>query len=102
MFSSGTTGKRKCMVQSAAGLLLNQLKELVLHSYSKPCDCNLYITTCSWMMWNWQAAAIGTGGSIVLFDGNPSYPDTSADGRYYRRSMLLFSDLVRVMYILLC
>jgi len=78
MFSSGTTGKPKCMVQSAAGLLVNQLKELVLHNDLKACDRMLYITTCSWMMWNWQAAALGTGCSIVLYDGNPSYPDTSA------------------------
>lgn len=78
MFSSGTTGKPKCMVQSAAGLLINQLKELVLQNDLKSSDRMLYITTCSWMMWNWQAAALGTGASIVLYDGNPSYPDTSA------------------------
>lgn len=78
MFSSGTTGKPKCMVQSAAGLLINQLKELVLQNDVKPSDRMLYITTCSWMMWNWQAAALGTGASVVLYDGNPSYPDTSA------------------------
>lgn len=78
MFSSGTTGKPKCMVQSVAGLLINQLKELVLQNDLKPSDSMLYITTCSWMMWNWQAAAIGTGASIVLYDGNPSYPDVSS------------------------
>lgn len=78
MFSSGTTGKPKCMVQSVMGLLLNQLKELVLHNDIKKTDRMLYITTCSWMMWNWQAASIGAGASIVLYDGNPSYPDTSA------------------------
>lgn len=78
MFSSGTTGKPKCMVQSAMGLLLNQLKELILHSDLKPSDSLLYITTCSWMMWNWQAAALGTGARLVLYDGNPSWPDVSA------------------------
>lgn len=78
MFSSGTTGKPKCMVQSSAGLLVNQLKELVLQNDVKSSDRMLYITTCSWMMWNWQAAALGTGASIVLYDGNPSYPDTAA------------------------
>ncbi len=76
MFSSGTTGKPKCMVQSAAGLLINQLKELILHSDLKVGDRLLYISTCSWMMWNWQAAALGAGATIVLYDGNPSYPDT--------------------------
>lgn len=78
MFSSGTTGKPKCMVQSSAGLLVNQLKELVLQNDVKSSDRMLYITTCSWMMWNWQAAALATGASIVLYDGNPSYPDTDA------------------------
>lgn len=78
MFSSGTTGKPKCMVQSAAGLLMNQLKELILHNDMKSGDRMLYITTCSWMMWNWQLAALGAGSSIVLYDGNPSFPDTGA------------------------
>ena len=78
MFSSGTTGKPKCMVQSAGGLLLNQLKELVLHNDLRTGDRMLYITTCSWMMWNWQLAALGTGASLVIFDGNPSFPDTGA------------------------
>ena len=78
MFSSGTTGKPKCMVQSVAGLLVNQLKELVLQHDLKPTDKMLYITTCSWMMWNWQAAAVGANVPIVLYDGNPSYPDPSA------------------------
>ena len=77
MFSSGTTGKPKCMVQSAMGLLLNQLKELGLHSDMAIHDSLLYITTCSWMMWNWQAAAIGLAVRLVLFDGNPSWPDHS-------------------------
>ena len=78
MFSSGTTGKPKCMVQSVGGLLINQLKELVLHHDMKPSDRMLYITTCSWMMWNWQAATLGAGSSIVLYDGNPSYHDLDA------------------------
>ena len=78
MFSSGTTGKPKCMVQSVGGLLINQMKELVLHHDMKPSDRMLYITTCSWMMWNWQAATLGAGSSIVLYDGNPSYPDLDA------------------------
>ncbi len=78
MFSSGTTGKPKCMVQSAAGLLINQLKEVGLHHDVAERDRMLYITTCSWMMWNWMASTLGTGASLVLFDGNPSFPDTSA------------------------
>lgn len=78
MFSSGTTGKPKCMVQSAAGLLINQLKEVGLHHDVTERDRMLYITTCSWMMWNWMLSALGTGSSLVLFDGNPSFPNTEA------------------------
>ncbi len=78
MFSSGTTGKPKCMVQSHAGILANQLKELTLHCNIQAGSKLLYITTCSWMMWNWQAAALGTGSELVLYDGNPSYPDDAA------------------------
>lgn len=78
MFSSGTTGKPKCMVQSHAGLLINQLKEIVLHHDVTAKDRMLYITTCSWMMWNWMLAALGAGCSLVLYDGNPSWPSTAA------------------------
>ena len=78
MFSSGTTGKPKCMVQSQAGLLINQLKEIILQHDVTEKDRMLYITTCSWMMWNWMLAALGAGCSLVLYDGNPSYPDSSA------------------------
>lgn len=75
MFSSGTTGKPKCLVQSAGGILLNQLKDLVLHTDLKRCDTMMYITTCSWMMWNWQLCSLAVGATIVLYDGNPSYPE---------------------------
>jgi len=75
MFSSGTTGKPKCMVQSVGGILINQLKELVLHADLKRGDTVTYMTAPSWMMWNWLVAALGVGSKIVLFDGNPGYPD---------------------------
>ena len=78
MFSSGTTGKPKCMVQGAGGILLNQLKELILHTDVKRADKIFYITTCSWMMWNWLLSSLGVGATIVLFDGNPNYPDAGA------------------------
>jgi len=74
MFSSGTTGKPKCMVQGAAGILLNHLKELVLHADLKPEDRITYITSPSWMMWNWLMSSLAVGATIVLFDGNPNHP----------------------------
>ena len=78
MFSSGTTGKPKCMVQGAGGVLLNHLKELLLHTDLKREDRILYITSCSWMMWNWLLSSLAVGATVVLYDGNPNYPDTSA------------------------
>ncbi len=78
MFSSGTTGKPKCMVQGAGGILINQLKELVIHTDLKREDVQFFITTCSWMMWNWMLSSLATGNTLVLYDGNPSYPDSGA------------------------
>ncbi len=78
MFSSGTTGKPKCMVQGAGGILINHLKELILHSDLKREDIIFYITTCSWMMWNWMVSALAVGSTLVLYDGNPGYPDSGA------------------------
>jgi acetoacetyl-CoA synthetase len=78
MFSSGTTGKPKCMVQGAGGVLLNHLKELLLHTDLRREDRIFYITSCSWMMWNWMVSSLAVGATIVLYDGNPNYPDTGA------------------------
>jgi acetoacetyl-CoA synthetase len=71
MFSSGTTGKPKCIVHSVGGTLLEHLKELVLHTDIRPGDRMLYHTTCGWMMWNWMVSALGAGASLVLYDGSP-------------------------------
>ena len=78
MFTSGTTGKPKCMVQGAAGVLVNQLKETMLHADLKKTDCITYITSPSWMMWNWLISCLAAGARIILHDGNPLYPDWSA------------------------
>ncbi len=75
MFSSGTTGKPKCMVQSGGGVLINHLKELILSSDCKRSDVINYITAPSWMMWNWLISALAVGATIFLYDGNPLYPD---------------------------
>jgi len=74
MFSSGTTGKPKCMVQGV-GVLINELKDLMLHADLKREDRITYITTASWMMWNWLVSSLAVGATIVLYDGNPNYPD---------------------------
>jgi len=78
MFSSGTTGKPKCMVQSAGGVLINHLKELLLHTDLKREDRMFYQTEPSWMMWNWMLSSLSVGATIILYDGNPNYPDWKA------------------------
>ncbi len=78
VFSSGTTGKPKCMVQGAGGVLINHLKELILHGDLKREDTIFYITTCSWIMWNWLLSSLAVGATIVLYDGNPNYPNAGA------------------------
>jgi Acyl-coenzyme A synthetases/AMP-(fatty) acid ligases len=65
-------------VQSGGGILINQLKELALHADVRRDDVLFYVTTASWMMWNWLISALGTGATVVLFDGNPAYPDLGA------------------------
>lgn len=75
LFSSGTTGKPKCMVHGAGGVLLNHQKELRLHTDLKREDIIMYITSCSWMMWNWLLSSLAVGATIVLYDGNPNHPD---------------------------
>ncbi len=75
MFSSGTTGKPKCIVHSAGGSLLQHLKEHRLHSDIKPGDKVFYFTTCSWMMWNWLVSALASEATLMLYDGSPFYPD---------------------------
>ncbi|MFH1153260.1 MAG: acetoacetate--CoA ligase [Pseudomonadota bacterium] len=78
MYSSGTTGLPKCMVQSAGGVLVHQMKELVLHTDLKPEDTIFYFTTCGWMMWNWLTCSLSTGATLILFDGNPFHPEADA------------------------
>lgn len=75
MFSSGTTGKPKCMVQSGGGVLINHLKELILSTDLKRNDVITYITAPSWMMWNWLISSLAVGATIFLYDGNPLYPE---------------------------
>ncbi len=74
LFSSGTTGKPKCIVHSAGGLLLQHKKEHVLHCDVKPGDRLFYYTTCGWMMWNWLVTGLASGATLVTYDGNPAYP----------------------------
>ncbi len=74
LYSSGTTGKPKCIVHRAGGVLLKHASEQQLHSDISAGDVVFYFTTCGWMMWNWLVSCLGTGATIVLYDGNPAHP----------------------------
>ncbi len=78
MYSSGTTGLPKCIVQSAGGILIHHLKELILHTDLKRNDKIFYFTTCGWMMWNWLVSSLAVGATLILYDGNPFYPSPDA------------------------
>jgi acetoacetyl-CoA synthetase len=74
LFSSGTTGVPKCIVHSAGGTLLKHICEQHLHSDIKPGDRVFYFTTLGWMMWNWLVTCLGSGATLLLYDGSPFYP----------------------------
>ncbi len=73
LYSSGTTGKPKCICHRSGGVLLQHIKEHQLHCDIKEGDNVFYFTTCGWMMWNWLVSVLASKASIVLFDGSPMY-----------------------------
>jgi len=73
LYSSGTTGKPKCICHGIGGTLLQHNKELQIHSDVKENDRIFYFTTCGWMMWNWLISGLASGATILLFDGFPMY-----------------------------
>ena len=75
LFSSGTTGKPKCIVHRAGGVLLKHLTEQVLHCDIRSGDRVFYFTTAGWMMWNWLASVLAADATVVLYDGSPTWPD---------------------------
>ena len=75
MFTSGTTGKPKCIVHRAGGTLLQHLKEHRLIVGLRPDERVFYFTTCGWMMWNWLVSALACEATLMLYDGSPFYPD---------------------------
>jgi acetoacetyl-CoA synthetase len=75
LYSSGTTGLPKAIVHGQGGILIEHLKKLHLHMDAKPADRLFWFTTTGWMMWNLLVGGLLTDAAIVLYDGNPAYPD---------------------------
>jgi acetoacetyl-CoA synthetase len=75
MYSSGTTGKPKCIVHGVGGTLIQHLKEHKLLCDVKPGDRIFYFTTCGWMMWNWLVSGLASEATLLLYDGSPFHPD---------------------------
>lgn len=91
LYSSGTTGKPKCITHKVGGTLLQHLKEHLLHSDIRPGDRVFYFTTCGWMMWNWLVTALASKAALVLYDGSPFYPDGDVLWKYAEEvNMTLF------------
>jgi acetoacetyl-CoA synthetase len=78
LYSSGTTGLPKAIVQGQGGILIEQLKKMHLHLDAKPGDRLFWFTTTGWMMWNFIVSGLLTEAAIVLYDGNPGFPDMGA------------------------
>ncbi|HZQ12653.1 MAG TPA: acetoacetate--CoA ligase [Pseudolabrys sp.] len=76
LYSSGTTGVPKCIVHGAGGTLLQHMKEHRLQCDLRTGERLFYFTTCGWMMWNWLASGIGSGATLLLYDGSPFAPQS--------------------------
>ena len=74
MFSSGTTGTPKCITHGAGGVLLQHMKELLLHTNLQQTDTIFYHTTCGWMMWNWMVSSLACNSTVLLYDGAAMHP----------------------------
>ncbi|MEV6318224.1 acetoacetate--CoA ligase [Streptomyces sp. NPDC051776] len=101
LYSSGTTGLPKAIVQSQGGILLEHLKQLALHTDLGPGDRFFWYTSTGWMMWNFLVSGLLVGSTVILYDGSPGYPDTAAQWRVAERTGATFYG-TSAAYVMAC
>ncbi|GAA2267109.1 acetoacetate--CoA ligase [Streptomyces amakusaensis] len=101
LYSSGTTGLPKAIVQSQGGILLEHLKQLALQCDLGPGDRFFWYTSTGWMMWNFLVSGLLTGTTVVLYDGSPGHPGTDAQWRVAERTGATFFG-TSAAYVMAC
>ncbi|MFG2193798.1 acetoacetate--CoA ligase [Streptomyces sp. NPDC048639] len=101
LYSSGTTGLPKAIVQSQGGILLEHLKQLALHTDLGPDDRFFWYTSTGWMMWNFLVSGLLVGSTVILYDGSPGYPDIAAQWRVAERTGATFYG-TSAAYVMAC
>ncbi|WP_197358539.1 acetoacetate--CoA ligase, partial [Streptomyces clavuligerus] len=101
LYSSGTTGLPKAIVQSQGGILLEHLKQLSLHCDLGPEDRFFWYTSTGWMMWNFLVSGLLTGTTVVLYDGSPGHPSTGAQWSVAERTGATFFG-TSAAYVMAC
>ncbi|MGD9486186.1 acetoacetate--CoA ligase [Streptomyces sp. TRM70308] len=101
LYSSGTTGLPKAIVQSQGGILLEHLKQLGLHCDLGPDDRFFWYTSTGWMMWNFLVSGLLTGTTVITYDGSPGHPTTDAQWRVAERTGATFYG-TSAAYVMAC
>ncbi|WP_326794544.1 acetoacetate--CoA ligase [Streptomyces sp. NBC_01808] len=101
LYSSGTTGLPKAIVQSQGGILLEHLKQLALHCDLGPGDRFFWYTSTGWMMWNFLVSGLLVGATVITYDGSPGHPDVAAQWRVAERTETTFFG-TSAAYVMAC